>query len=97
MIFIDIEFKDLRVYEAKAATLNKEIIYLFLFTNWYTEVPCQDNVTIFSLIQATVKKKCTNFKFIPNLHQLIAFLQNDTWGLKVLNDFLTNENINNDY
>lgn len=33
MIFIDTEFKDLRVYEAKAATLNKEINYLFLFTN----------------------------------------------------------------
>lgn len=34
---------------------------------------------------------------MPNLNQLIAFLQNNTWGLKVFDDFLTNENIKNHY
>lgn len=34
---------------------------------------------------------------MQNLNQLIAFFQNDTWGLKVLNDFLINENVKNQY
>lgn len=32
---------------------------------------------------------------MQNLNQLIAFF--DTWGLKVLNDFLINENVKNQY